>query len=81
MNVIVTYDFAFTAENKPWYYVYTIIVENENNTIHSETFHGFDPLEFERLRENAIAEGIPLDVVYTNPATKTHSETYHKSWK
>lgn len=81
MNVIVTYEFGFTAEGKPRSYLYSILMEGENNASHSETFLGFDHLEFERLRESVLAQGLPLTSTYTNHATKEYSETYYKSWK
>lgn len=83
MTTVISYEFYFTAEGKPWFYTYTttIIDENSNKTIFGESLNGENPEEFERLRKDAIDQGFPLDFTYTNPTTKVRGETYRKFWE
>lgn len=83
MTTVVSYEFYFTAEGQPWFYTYTttIIDESNNKVVFGESLNGSDPLEFERLRKDAIDQGFPLDFVYTNSTTKVRGETYRKFWE
>jgi hypothetical protein len=83
MTTVVSYEFYFTAEGQPWFYTYTttIIDESNNKVVFGEGLNGSDPLEFERLRKDAIDQGFPLDFAYTNSTTKVRGETYRKFWE
>lgn len=81
MTTVITYDFYFTAEGHSWFYTYTTYLMDANNkVVFSESLNGDNPEEFERLRQNAINQGFPLEFTYTNPTTKVRGEVYRKSW-
>jgi hypothetical protein len=81
MTTVITYDFYFTAEGHPWFYVYTTHLTDANGkVVFGESLNGDIPEEFERLRKDAIDQGFQLEFTYTNPTTKVRGETYRKFW-